>query len=356
MSDRTPNLPPDVAATDAEIRWTAAGRPYVRTPDDRFDGLPDYPWQPRYVDVDGMRMHYVDAGDPDGEVVLCLHGQPDWSYLYRHMIPVLADAGLRVIAPDHIGFGRSDKPVQLDDYTYLQHVAWIEEFVDDLDLQGITPIVQDWGSLIGLRCVGNRPERFARVVVANGNLPAVPEGFEPVRLPDSLDPQDLDWPFTPEALEAVGGNGMALFEQWVHYALVGRDFMPSVAMTHGLEREITEGELAAYDAPFPSRIYMAGVRKFPSLINTIGHAPTNEAARATLDAFDRPVLGMFGLRDAIFGDAATRDATRVQIAGAAGQPHKDFPSAGHFIQEDAGPELATDIVEWIRATPRRPAT
>ncbi len=350
MTDRTPILPPDVSATDAEILSTAAGRPYVRTPDAQFVDLPDYPWQPRYAEVDGLRMHYVEAGDPDGAVVLCLHGQPDWSYLYRFMIPVLADAGLRVIAPDHIGFGRSDKPVQLDDYTFLQHVAWMEEFIDTLDLRDITPIVQDWGSLIGLRCVGNRPERFARVVVANGNLPAFPEGFEPVQLPDSLEPQDLDWPFTPEAVAAVGGNGNALFELWVHYALVGRSFMPSVAMANGLQRDIGAAELAAYDAPFPSRIYMAGVRKFPSLVNTLGHAPTNEAARAALDAFDRPVLGMFGLLDIMFGDQATRDATRVQITGAAGQPHKDYPTAGHFIQEDAGAELAADIVEWIRAT------
>jgi len=355
MNDRKPTLPPDVTAADAEIRWTDSGRPFVRTPDERFDGLPDYPWEPQYVDVDGMRMHYVEAGDPDGEVVLCLHGQPDWSYLYRRMIPILAEAGLRVIAPDHLGFGRSDKPVQLDDYTYLQHVAWIEEFMDRLDLQQITPIVQDWGSLIGLRCVGNRPDRFARVVVANGNLPVLPEGFEPVGMPASLEPQDLDWPFTPETLEAVGGNGMMLFEKWAHYALVGRDFMPSVGMAKSINREITDGELAAYDSPFPARIYMAGVRKFPSLVNTVGHAPTNEAARAALDAFERPVLGMFGLQDFIFGDEATRNATRVAIAGAAGQPHKDYPDAGHFIQEDAGPELAADITEWIRATPRSPA-
>ncbi|MEO1059301.1 MAG: alpha/beta fold hydrolase, partial [Actinomycetota bacterium] len=214
----------------------------MRTPDDRFDDLPDYPWAPRYAEVDGMRMHYVEAGDPDGEVVLCLHGQPDWSYLYRRMIPVLAGAGLRVIAPDHIGFGRSDKPVQLDDYTYLQHVAWINEFIDHLDLHDITPIVQDWGSLIGLRCIGDRPERFARIVVANGELPVLPEGFEPMRLPESLAPQDLAWPYTPQALEAVGGDGRLLFEKWVHYALVGRDFMPSVVMTHGLERKLTDPE------------------------------------------------------------------------------------------------------------------
>lgn len=352
MSTADLDLPPDVEPDDAEIMRTATGRPFVRTPDERFADLPDFPWEPRYAEVDGMRMHYVEAGDPEGEVVLCLHGQPDWSYLYRRMIPILAEPGLRVIAPDHIGFGRSDKPVQIADYTYLRHVAWIEEFMDVLDLQAITPIVQDWGSLIGLRCVGNRPDRFARVVVANGQLPVIPEGFEPMTLPETLEPQDLDLPFTPEALAAVGGNGLALFERWVHYALVGRSFMPSVVMRNGIQRDITDAELAAYDAPYPARVHMAGVRAFPSLINTVGHPPTNEAARATLDAFERPVLGMFGLRDPLLGTEAVRDATRKQIAGAQGQPHRDFPEAGHFIQEDAGPELAAHVVDWIGATPQ----
>jgi len=353
MTDQQLTLPPDVTADDAEILRTGAGRPYVRTPDECFSDLVDFPWEPNYADVDGMRMHYVEAGDPDGEVVLCLHGQPTWSYLYRSMIPVLADAGLRVIAPDLIGFGRSDKPVQFDDYTFLQHVAWIEEFMDVLELSAITPIVQDWGSVIGLRCVGNRPDRFARVVVANGNLPVLPEGFEPMTLPETLEPQDLDLPFTPEALAAVDYNGFALFEQWIHYALVGRSFMPSVVMGNGIggQHTLTDAERAAYDAPFPKRIYMAGVRRFPSLANTLGHPPTNEAARAALDAFERPVLGMFGLKDPIFGDTATRRATREQIRGAAGQPHQDYPEAGHFIQEDAGPELATAIATWIGDTP-----
>lgn len=344
----TPNLTPDLTGTEAEIHRTASGRPYVRTDDAEFDDLPDFPWEPNYAEVDGMRMHYVEAGDPDGEVVLLLHGQPDWAYLYRRMIPTLAEAGLRVIAPDHIGFGRSDKPVQLDDYTYLRHVAWVEEFLDVMDLADITPVVQDWGSLIGLRCVGNNPDRFARVVVANGNLPVLPEGFAPFPQPDSLEPQDLEFPFV------AGGSdrsGMALFGEWIAYAMVGRDFMPSVVMRSSINRDdITEAELAAYDAPFPTRLHMAGTRTFPSLINTVGEAPTNEAARAALDAFDRPVLGMFGLKDPIFGDQETRDATRLQITGAADQPHHDFPDAGHFIQEDAGPELAQRIATWIQQT------
>lgn len=353
MSDRSPVLPPDVSADEAEIHWTDAGRPFVRTPDACFDGLPDYPWAPNHVEVDGMRMHYVDAGDPDGEVVLLLHGQPDWSYLYRKMIPVLADAGLRVVAPDHIGFGKSDKPVQLDDYTYLQHVAWVEEFMDALDLRDITPVVQDWGSLIGLRCVGNDPDRFARVVVANGNLMVIPEGFTPMPEPDSLELQDLPFPFVVGGGGDAEEGGMSAFARWIAYALVGRDYMPSVVMEASINAPITDAELAAYDAPFPSRLFMAGTRRFPALVNTVGEAPTNEAARAALDAFPRPVLGMFGLLDPIFGDEATRNATRVQIAGAAGQPHHDYPEAGHFIQEDGGADLARRVADWIAATPPR---
>lgn len=343
-------LPPDVSGTEAEIRWTSAGRPYVRTDDAAFADLPDYPWEPNYAEVDGMRMHYVDAGAPDGDVVLLLHGQPDWSYLYRRMIPILADSGMRVVAPDLIGFGRSDKPVQLNDYRYLQHVAWVEEFLDAVGLTDITVVLQDWGSLIGLRCVGNNPDRFARVVVANGNLPVLPEGFAPFPVLESLEPQDLDFPYT----EGDGGDRdrMTVFGEWINYAMVGKDFFPSVVMRSLIRRgDITEAELMAYDAPFPTRLHMAGPRMFPSLINTVGEAPTNQAARAALDAFDRPVLGMFGLSDPFFGDQASRDATRVQIAGAASQPHQDYPDAGHFIQDDVGPELAHAIADWIGDTP-----
>lgn len=339
-------LPPDVTTDDADISWTDSGRPFVRTPDECFDGLPAYPWEPNYAEVDGMRMRYVDAGDPSGEVVLLLHGQPDWSYLYRKMIPVLADAGFRVIAPDLIGFGKSDKPVQLADYRFLRHVAWVEEFIDALGLDAITPVVQDWGSLIGLRAVGNRSDRFARVVVANGNLLVLPQGAQIITLPDSLEPQDLEF---PDVISP--GGGMGLFEAWATYALVGRDFMPSVPMRATVNANLTGAELAAYDAPFPSRIHMAGPRTFPSLVNTVGDAPTNEAARAALEAFDRPVLGCFGLLDPIFGTPASIAATREQIAGAAGQPHHDYPDAGHMIQEDVGADLAERIAAWIHDTP-----
>lgn len=350
QSDQAPamTLPPDVTGEESDVLWSETGRPFVRTDDSAFADLPGFAWEPNYAEVDGMRMHYVDAGDPDGQVVLLLHGQPDWSYLYRHMIPVLADAGMRVVAPDHIGFGRSDKPVQLGDYTFLQHVAWITEFIDAIELNDITVVVQDWGSLIGLRCVGDRPERFTRIVVANGNLPVIPEGFVPFPQPESLEPEDLSFPFIAGGGSENRAGGMAVFSQWIRYAMVGKSFTPSLVMRASILRsDITEGELLAYDAPHPTRLHLAGPRTFPSLINTLGEAPTNEAARAALDAFERPVLGMFGLKDPIFGDQASIDATRVNIAGAAGQPHHDFPDAGHFIQEDVGPELAQRIAAWM---------
>lgn len=348
MNDPAPVLPPDVDESAADIRWTDFGRPYVRTPDDQFENLSDYPWAPNYVDVDGLRMHHVDAGDPDGSVILCLHGNPNWSYLYRKMIPVLASAGYRVVAPDLIGFGRSDKPVQLDDYTYLQHIAWLEEFLDVLDLRDITIVVGDWGAAIGLRVVGNQPDRFARVVVTNGQLSVVPEGFRPVPEPDSLESRHVGFPFGRDGGPIQDPSGMAVFRQWAHYSLLDPSYLPSRVMAGAAEVELSDAELAAYDAPFPTRAHMSGLRIMPSVINTVGEPPTNAAARAALDAFERPVLGMFGLKDAMFGSEPVRNATRQQIVGAHGQPHKDFPEAGHYVQEDVGRELAVDIAAWLR--------
>jgi haloalkane dehalogenase len=346
-----PVLPPDVDGSEAEILFTETCRPFARTPDACFEGLPGYPFEPRYAEVDGMRMHYVEAGPAGGEVVLLLHGQPTWSYLYRRMIPILAGVGHRVIAPDMIGMGRSDKPVQIGDYRYLQHVAWVEELIDVLDLDGITVFVQDWGSLIGLRVVGNRPESFARVVVANGQLPVLPEGFRPIQLPESLEPRDdLRLPFADPALR--DSPWLVTFQAWATYALVGTGFRPSEVLGHVTQRSLSPDELAAYDAPFPTRLHMAGVRAFPSLINTVGDAPTNEAAREALNAFDRPVLTLFGRRDPNMGSDATQSLTRDLMAGAAGQPHHAYDDAGHFIQEDEGEDLARRVNDFIAATPR----
>ena len=343
-------VPPDVDPNDAAIQWTANGRPFTRTPDDCFDGLPGWPFAPHYAAVDGLRVHYVDEGPRDGEVVLLMHGQPAWSYLYRKMIPVLAAAGHRVIAPDHIGMGRSDKPVQVADYRYLQHVAWVEELLDVLGLRDITVFVQDWGSLIGLRVVGNQPDRFARLVVANGRLPVVPEGLTPVELPTSLDPDpSLRFPFTdPDDPE----HSLARFGRWAIYTLIGTRFRPSEVIDWGTERTLSAEELAAYDAPFPTRAHMTGVRVFPSLANTLGQAPTNHAARAVLDAFERPVLTLFGRADPVLGAEAIQAEMRGVPPGAAGLAHHAYPTARHFLQEDVGEDLARRVNELIAGTPR----
>jgi haloalkane dehalogenase len=273
-------LPPGTPLGDAELRWTSTCIPYVRTPDARFTDLPDFPYTPSYVDLEGgLRMAYIDEGPRDGQIVLLLHGEPSWGYLYRKMVPDLTAAGLRVIAPDMVGMGRSDKPVQFDDYSYLQHVDWVTQFVDALDLTDVTAFVQDWGSLIGLRVVGDMPDRFARVVVANGRLPVLPAGIRPVTLPDPPLPDDgIRAPFADDGrplAEVTVIPGMSQqFGQWAVYALTGTSFTASEVLQALTATEMSPEELAAYDAPFPERIYMAGPRVFPSLINTVSEEPT----------------------------------------------------------------------------------
>ena len=344
------NLPPDVDTRGAEILRTDSGRPFARTPDSCFEGLPGFAFEPHYATVDGLRMHYVDEGPRDGEVVLLLHGQPTWSYLYRKMIPVLAAAGQRVIALDHMGMGRSDKPVQIADYSYHQHISWVEELLDVLALRDITIFVQDWGSLIGLRIVGNQPDRFARLVVANGRLPLVPEGFVPLQLPETLDPDpSLRFPFTDPADPE---HNLARFGRWANYTLIGSRFRQSEVVDWGTRVTLSSAELAAYDAPFPTRLHMAGVRAFPSLINTIGVAPTNHAAKAVLDGFERPVLTLWGRADEVLGAEEIQAELRDVPPGARGMPHHAYEDARHFLQEDEGPDLARRINELIAATPR----
>jgi haloalkane dehalogenase len=356
MRDRPdPDLPPGTALGSAELRWTDGGVPYVRTPDDCFADLPEFPYDPRYVEVDGLRMAYVEAGDPDGEVVLLLHGEPSWSFLYRHMIPVLAEAGHRVIAPDLIGMGRSDKPVQFSDYSYLRHVRWVSELVEGLDLGHITVFVQDWGSLIGLRVVADLPDRFARVVVANGRLPVVPAGVEPVTFPDPPLPDDrltLPMGANPVVADVPHFPGLPdRFAQWAVYALTATRFHPSEVIDALTVCELSTAELAAYDAPFPDRVYMAGPRVFPSLINTLGATPTNEGARAVFDAWDKPLLTLFGRRDENLGSDAVQSEMRDTVPGALGQAHHAYADAHHFIQEDVGPDLARRVDAFIRANP-----
>ncbi len=296
----------------------------LRTPDDRFTDLPDFPFAPHYAEVpDGeggpLRIHYLDEGDPGAPVVLLLHGEPSWSFLYRHMIPVLVDAGLRCVAPDLVGFGRSDKPAARSDYTYARHVAWMRAFLDATTLSAITLVAQDWGGLIGLRLVGADPDRFSRVVAANT--------------------------FLPTGDSSPG----AAFLRWQEFSQSVPTFPVGAIVNAGCTTDLVPAVVAAYDAPFPDEAMTAGARQFPMLVPTSPDDPAaadNRAAWAVLDRFDRPVLCAFSDEDPI-----TRGADRVlrdRIPGCAGQPHTTIRGAGHFLQEDRGPELAAVVADWVR--------
>ena len=291
----------------------------LRTPDARFENLPDYPFQPNYVDVDGMRMHYVDEGPRDGEVVLLLHGEPSWSYLYRSMIPPLKLAGLRVIAPDLIGFGKSDKPARKSDYSYATHVNWMKQFIEALDLHGIALFCQDWGSLIGLRVAAENEQRFARIAVGNGGLPT----------------GDQDMPMA--------------FRVWRAFARFSPWFPIGKIIQSGTITDLPDDIVAAYDAPFPSSKYKAGARAFPMLVPTTPDDPASDSNRAAWKKFSewqKPFLTTFSNRDPITrgGEVPWQQA----VPGAKNREHVKIKNAGHFLQEDKGPELAEVLLKFMR--------
>ncbi len=295
----------------------------LRTPEDRLAGLPGFGYDPRYVSVGDLRMAYVEAGPADGEPVLLLHGEPSWSFLYRTVIPVLAGAGLRAIAADLIGFGRSDKPAGIGDHSYARHVEWVRAFAfDRLDLRGLTLVGQDWGGLIGLRLVAEHPDRFARVVAANTGLPT----------------GDLPMP-----------------DIWLKFREVVRT-APALSVSRlvqsGCQTELPGDVLAAYDAPFPDESFLAGPRAMPGLVPTSPDdpaAPANRAAWKRLAAWDRPFLVAFSDRDPITGGMAP--ILERAIPGAAGLEHPVLAGAGHFLQEDDGERLGEVIAAFVRAHP-----
>jgi haloalkane dehalogenase len=295
----------------------------LRTPDQRFADLPDYAFEPHYADLaDGIRMHYVDEGPADADVVLMLHGEPSWSYLYRHMVPVFAAAGLRAVAPDLVGFGRSDKPTAIADYTYQRHVDWLREWIEQLDLRRITLVCQDWGSLLGLRLAAEHEERFDRIVVANGFLPTADRS-------------------TPIA-----------FKVWRLFATKSPVLPVGRIVATGTKRKLTRAERAAYDAPYPSARHKAGARAFPALVPTSPDdpaVPANRAAWARLGQWEKPFLTLFGNGDPILGRADK--PLREHVPGAKGQPHARV-SGGHFVQEDAGVEIAQRTIAWMRGEAR----
>jgi pimeloyl-ACP methyl ester carboxylesterase len=328
---------------DIEINTTANNIEFVRTPDACFDSLDGYPFEPNYVEVEGLRYHYVDEGPVDGEVVLMLHGQPSWSYLYRKMIPILADAGYRVIAPDHIGMGRSDKPVDPRVHTYEQQVAWNKAFITQLGLTDITLFVQDWGSLIGLRMAGDMPESFARIVIANGDLPAIPPGLNPFTLPvfefDESTPPTLEF-FAGRTQDRAQG-----FQEWIEFAATAPFLFAADVVQLGSRTDLSEEELSAYNAPFPHPLYWAAIRSFPSMVSGI-QGETLPALEA-LGRYDKPFLALAGEFDPGLGSVATQNSWIERVPGAAGQDHRRY-AAGHFIQEDVGAEMATDVLAFMQ--------
>jgi len=291
----------------------------LRTPDARFESLPDFPWKPNYVEVDSIRVHYVDEGPRDAPVVLMMHGEPSWSFLYRKVIDAVVKSGLRAVAPDLVGFGRSDKPTRGEDYTYQRHVDWMAGFLNAVDLRGVTLLCQDWGGLIGLRLVAEHEARFDRVIAANTFLPTGEQ-----KVPDA-------------------------FFAWQKFSQQVPELPIGGIVRMGCAIEPSKEILAAYEAPFPDESYKAGARKFPLLVPTSPDDPASEPNRRAwkvLEQFRKPFLTAFGDSDPITkgGDHALQK----RIPGCAGQPHTTIAKAGHFLQEDQGEALAKVVIDFVQ--------
>jgi haloalkane dehalogenase len=297
------------------------GLKVLRTPEDRFTEITTFDYEPHYTDIFGLWMHHVAVGPTEGAPVLLLHGEPTWCFLYRRMLPMFATAGQRAIAPDFIGFGRSDKPAGRSAYSYQAHLDWMHAWLEELDLREITLVCQDWGALIGLRLLAEHPERFARVIVSNGFLPTG----------DRRPP----WPFFV----------WQLFARWSPWFPAGR------IVQVGTVTRLPPAIIAAYNAPFPNEAYKAGARAFPQLVPTCPDdpaAPANRLAWDRLRGWTKPFLTAFTDRDPFF-----RGLDRVlqrHVPGAKGQLHVVLRGGGHFVQEDCGPELAQVTLDFIAKT------
>jgi haloalkane dehalogenase len=299
----------------------------LRTPDERFASLPGYAFAPHYVDVDdceggALRVHYVDEGPPEAEPVLLLHGEPSWSFLYRRMVPIIAGAGLRVVVPDLVGFGRSDKPSKRTDYTYQRHVDWMRAVVERLGLSRITLFGQDWGGLIGIRLAAEEERSFARIVAANTFLPT-----------GDRHPGDA-------------------FFAWQKFSQETETFPVGRIVNGGCTTDLAPEVVAAYDAPFPDETYKEGARQFPMLVPTRPDEPASDANRRAwevLHRWDKPFLTAFSDSDPI--TAGGDRVFRAEVPGTNGRPHTTIEGAGHFLQEDRGEQIARVVVDFIGATP-----
>jgi haloalkane dehalogenase len=331
----------------------------LRTPDDRFENLPGYPFAPHYTnvpDTEGgeLRIHHVDEGPADGKIVLCMHGQPTWSYLYRHMIPIIANAGFRVIAPDLVGFGRSDKPSRREDFSYQRQVDWLNAWLVQNDIRDATLIGQDWGGLIGLRMVAENPDRFSSVVIANSGLPA------PTGIPQERAEAVRSWRAnTPaitiaEVMEALSNPDAErperTFAYWQKWTWETEDLPVALTIVGTIDgRTMSPEEVAAYDAPFPDPSFKMGPRAMPSQVPTLSDDPSlpaNLKAWEVLEKWEKPFLCAFSDNDPVTGGADKVLCQR--IPGTRGQPHQTIQGGGHFLQEGRGEELAAIVVDFVK--------
>jgi haloalkane dehalogenase len=358
----------DLCNIDLEIMTTDDGVEFVRTPDACFENLIDWDYEPLYVEIDGLRQAYVDVGSGEtGETILLLHGEPTWSYLYRKMIPVLAEAGHRVIAMDHLGMGRSDKPIDTDYYTFLGHTDRLETFIQELELEqgNLTIFSQDWGHVIGMYVVGTNPDWFTRVVAGNGNLPQFPLGIVPISLPEDVEANNESYHAsllaTPDQqpiyydedgnllVEQYGGSDYG-WAAWMTYALTYDDLDIGMFVEAHTYFPISDDEEAAYNAPFPSEITMASARVFPSLVFELGDV-TGDAWRGLRD-YEKPFLTIWGGNDPNnAGLPRSQNQYIDRVPGAEGWDHVRLPEAGHYLQDDQGEEIARRINEFIAQTP-----
>ena len=321
-----------------------------RTPDERFENLADYPFAPHYLQIaDGeggeLRLHYLDEGPADGPVVLLMHGQPAWSYLYRHMIPPLVEAGFRVVAPDLIGFGRSDKPARAEDYTYARHIAWMSEWLTALDLTGITVFFQDWGSLIGLRLVTAFPKRFSHVVLANGGLPT---GMVPREYTEPLKEAYKTLPVVKvgELGERFRDtSGIPGFLYWRKFCAESPD-LEIGGIFASISQSLSNDVRKAYNAPFPDQSYMSGARRFPGLVPLFHDEPEveeNEAAWDVLRQFDKPFMLAFADNDPV--TAGGDQKFLAEVPGCQGVAHRTIENASHFLQQDQPQQCVQAILD-----------
>lgn len=315
----------------------------LRTPDTAFEGLPDYPFEPHYLTVDGMRMHYVDEGADDAPVIFLLHGQPSWSYLYRHMITELVGEGYRVIAPDLIGFGRSDKPIDPGTHTYSAHVGWMTDFVRQLGIEGAAAFMQDWGGMIGLRTLASHPTWLTRLVIANTALAEV-KGLARVLMPLGI-----------RAMTRFAGRSRLedfartlSFRHWLSYFHHAEHLEIGKILQTLTTRDLSPEEMRAYDAPFPDARYHAGPRQMPAIVATDMAQVAQDWKK--LEAWPHPVLTLFSDRDPFLAGTPYEGMFRQRFSGAAGQPHQTTTNASHFLQEDRGPELAHTMSRWLEQT------